>query len=134
MIVPVRISTTKSKKTGPKKKKASNPICSSLNKSYDPFVAEKIENFTQITQIFKNNSQNNPLFRLFPKIPHFEEEAPDELVSVLKIREEAPIELASPPCVANPIGACVVSFKWGANWSDTYVCFEFFLKNIVDCR
>lgn len=84
--------------------------------------------------IFQKKSQNNSLFRLFPKIPHFEEEAPDESSFALKLREETSIGLASPPSVVKSIGACVLSFKGGTNWSGTCVCFVIFKKNIVHFR
>lgn len=58
----------------------------------------------------------------------------DQLVSALKLREEAPIGLASAPCVANPIDAYVLNFKGGANWSGTCVCFVIFFKNILHDR
>lgn len=77
---------------------------------------------------FQKNIQNNPLLKLFLNIPHFEEEAPDELMPALKLKEEAPIGLASPPYVGNPIDTCVLSFKGGANLSDTCVFRNFFEK------
>lgn len=49
--------------------------------------------------------------------------------SALKLREEAPIGLASAHSAANPIGACVLSFKGGAKWFDTCVFHNFFKKH-----
>lgn len=75
---------------------------------------------------FLKKSQNNLFFRLFFKILHFKEETLDELTFALKLREDAPIGLTSASSVVNPIGACVLSYKKGANWSDTCVCFVIF--------
>ena len=80
------------------------------------------------TSIFQKRIQNNSVFKKNLNLPHFEEEASDELTSALKFREEMPIRLASPPCVANPIGAYVLSFEGDYNWCDTCVCFVIFLK------
>lgn len=87
--------------------------------------------FDPNNSIFKKKSQNNPFFRLFFKIPHFKEMSPDEFAVALKFREVASIGLISPSSVVNSIGVCVIIYKWGVNWIDTYVCFIFFYKKTL---
>lgn len=55
-------------------------------------------------------------------------------MSALQIKEVTPIGLTYARGAVNPIGACVLGFKGGANWSGTYVCCVIFLKNNVHFR